>query len=313
MARPLRVEYPGAFYHVTDRGVEKRPIFTDDHDYVGFLDTMARMRPRYGVEIIAYCLMPNHYHLFVRTNRGKLHRFMQELNGRFGARFNKRHNRVGHLFQGRYRAILVQSDAYAMDVARYIHMNPVRAGLASSPSCYRWSSYTQYGPKAVVGIADTSFLLDLCHSKHDKARRAMVDFTEDHKARILDPVICAKGGIVLGDADFLAWLRRSVFPRRPDRPSSRLADLLGSPEGTVASMRRRISAITTDSALSRRLLVYALRTSTGLRCAQIAQLTGLKSQDAVGSAIRRLLRARMKNKGLDSLMRRLESRLRKRA
>jgi REP element-mobilizing transposase RayT len=312
MARPLRIEYPGAYYHLTDRGVERRPIFTGDSDFVGFLDIVARLRPRYGIEVIAYCLIPNHYHLFVCTNRGKLHSFMQELNGRYGAYFNRKYERVGHLFQGRYHAILVQSDAYAMDVARYIHLNPVRARIVKAPADYRWSSYAQYLPKPAEGIVDTAFLLGLCGQDSGRARETLRSFTEVPDAQKLNPLRDAKGGLVLGDAEFRTWLRRSVFPRKRDRSASRLADLLGSPEATAASMRRRISGVTEDPVLARRLLVYALKTSTGLALMQVARLTGVKSPDAVGAAIRRLLLARTRDKILDSSMRKLESMLRKR-
>lgn len=144
MARPLRIEFPGAFYHVMARGNEKRAIYKDTRDRLRFLDSLESSSGRYGAVIHGYCLMNNHYHLLLETPRGNLAQIMHHINGSYTTYFNKKHERVGHLFQGRYRAILIDADAYCLALSRYIHMNPVKGGTASQPWDYKWSSCQFY-------------------------------------------------------------------------------------------------------------------------------------------------------------------------
>ena len=147
MARPLRIEYPGAVYHVTTRGNARQEIFLDDSDRAAFLGALAHAIHRMGWLCYAYCLMPNHYHLVVETPEGNLSRGMRQVNGIYTQAFNRRHERVGHVFQGRYKAILVDRDEYLKVVCRYVVLNPVWAGLAQKPEEWRWSSYA-----ATIGI-----------------------------------------------------------------------------------------------------------------------------------------------------------------
>jgi len=159
MARPPRIEFRGACYHVIDRGVERRRIFATPGDHAIFLRICAKLKWRYQVELPGYCLMPNHYHLLVRTPEARLGRFMKELKGGYSKYYNRRCRRVGPLFQGRYKAILIQDDEYVLDVARYIHMNPVKAKLVDGPAGWRWSSYREYVGRAGKGVTDTAFVL----------------------------------------------------------------------------------------------------------------------------------------------------------
>jgi putative transposase len=141
MARPLRIEYPGAVYHVTSRGNEKRRIFSEDGDREGFLNLLRYVNKRYHWICHAYCLMDNHYHLLIETPEGNLSIGMRQLNGVYTQLFNRRHKRVGHLFQGRFKAILIQKDTYFLEACRYVVLNPVRAGKVGNPEQWKWSSY----------------------------------------------------------------------------------------------------------------------------------------------------------------------------
>ncbi|MFB6358685.1 MAG: transposase [Thiohalorhabdaceae bacterium] len=141
MARPLRIEYPGALYHVTARGDGRDWIYLDEEDRQAFLDLLGEVVGTFNWAVHAYCLMGNHYHLLVETPDANLGRGMRQLNGVYTQRFNRRHGRVGHVFQGRYKAILVEKDAYLLELARYIVLNPVRAGLIEEPGEWPWSSY----------------------------------------------------------------------------------------------------------------------------------------------------------------------------
>lgn len=149
MSRPLRVEYPGAVYHVMNRGGSRQRTFLQKRDYEAFLSTLAETHQLWGVELFAYCLMSNHYHLCLRTPHGNLSRVMRHLDGLYTQRFNRAHRRDGALFRGRYKAIVVDADHYLAAVVRYIHLNPVEAGVVREPQAYRWSSHRVYlRPKA---------------------------------------------------------------------------------------------------------------------------------------------------------------------
>jgi len=141
MARPLRIEFPGAFYHVTSRGNAQENIYRDDTDRAQFYTVLAEVCDRFNWIIHAYCLMDNHYHLLVETPEQNLSKGMRHLNGVYTQRFNQQHGRVGHVFQGRYNAILVQKESYLLELARYIVLNPVRARMVRAAKDWPWSSY----------------------------------------------------------------------------------------------------------------------------------------------------------------------------
>jgi len=141
MVRPLRIEYPGAVYHVTSRGNERKSIFKDNQDRETFLNTLERVNERYSWICHAYCLMSNHYHVLIETRDGNLSIGMRQLNGLYTQAFNKRHRRTGHLFQGRYKAVLIQKETHLLEVCRYVVLNPVRGGMVARPEEWVWSSY----------------------------------------------------------------------------------------------------------------------------------------------------------------------------
>ncbi|MFH1737116.1 MAG: transposase [Actinomycetota bacterium] len=143
MSRPLRIQFPGAVYHVTARGNAKQEIFISKDDRWLFLEVVARAAKQYSIVIHAYCLMPNHYHLLIETPYGNLSEAMRHINQLYTQCFNKRHDRVGHVFQGRFKAVLVEKDQHLLELSRYIVNNPIRAGLAAKAADYYWSSHKQ--------------------------------------------------------------------------------------------------------------------------------------------------------------------------
>ncbi len=155
MARPLRLEYAGAVYHVTSRGDRREDIYVDDDDRVAWLEVLENVCERFNWVVHAYCQMTNHYHLLVETVDGNLSRGMRQVNGRYTQRFNRRHMMAGHLFQGRYKAILVQKESYLLALSRYVVLNPIRAGMVERLEDWPWSSYP-----AVVGLEEGEHWLD---------------------------------------------------------------------------------------------------------------------------------------------------------
>jgi putative transposase len=154
MARPLRIEYPGAVYHVTSRGNARQDVFLDDEDRLKFLEVLRQVVDRFNWLCHAYCLMPNHYHLLIETIDPTLSRGMRQLNGVYTQAFNRRHTRVGHVFQGRFKAILVEKEVYLLELSRYVVLNPVRAHIARAARDWRWSSY-----RATAGLVDRPLFL----------------------------------------------------------------------------------------------------------------------------------------------------------
>lgn len=148
MARPLRIEYPGALYHVTSRGNAREAVFLEDADRYLFLHQLGEVVEGHRWQCHAYCLMTNHYHLLVETPEANLSRGMRRLNGQYSQRFNRRHERVGHLLQGRFTGILVERESHLLELARYVVLNPVRAGMVAAAEDYPWSSL-----RATVGLS----------------------------------------------------------------------------------------------------------------------------------------------------------------
>lgn len=156
MSRPLRLLAPGLVYHVMARGNARMTIYHDDIDYRRFLDLLETIVDRFRVECWAYCLMPNHYHAILRTPAPNLSQAIRYLNGVYAQRWNRRHGRSGHVFQGRFKSQVVDDDAYLLVVSRYVVLNPVRAGLAATPGGWRWSSYM-----ATAGLTIRPSFLDV--------------------------------------------------------------------------------------------------------------------------------------------------------
>ena len=220
MARPLRIEYPGAFYHVTSRGDRQEAIFEDDQDRTAFLNVLSEVASRFRWRCHAYCLMGNHYHLMIETPEANLTKGMRHLNGVFTQWSNRRHKRGGHLFQGRYKAILVDRDSYFLELARYIVLNPVRATMVKHPRLWAWSSY-----RATIGTSptpvwlNTDDLLAQFGKRRAGARRKYQQFIEEGMgAESIWKDL--KGQIYLGDEDFVEKTRGKLGDRDPERVRS---------------------------------------------------------------------------------------------
>ena len=206
MARPLRIEYPGAVYHITSRGNDKKTIFRDDADRETFLKILAFVNKRHHWLCHAYCLMDNHYHILIETPDGNLSLGMRQLNGVYTQARNKRHNKTVHLFQGRYKAILIQKDTHLLEVCRYVVLNPVRAKMVEKPEDWRWSSYrATAGKEQPHPCLTTDWILGQFSRTRAKAEKEYRQFVRwgIGKESIWTDV---KGQVLLGEDDFVVGL-----------------------------------------------------------------------------------------------------------
>jgi putative transposase len=202
MARPLRVEFAGAVYHLTSRGNARQNIFFNDADRELFLKTLAHVVSRYLWICHAYCLMANHYHLLVETPKPNLSIGMRQLNGIFTQSFNRRHKRVGHLFQARFKAILVEKELYLWELCRYIVLNPVRVKSGTDLAACKWSSYrATAGLVAVPKFLSTDWLLEQFGKDRRVAQKRYREFVRDGVAN--RPWDDLKGQIYLGSDEFI--------------------------------------------------------------------------------------------------------------
>lgn len=241
VARPLRVLYPGAVYHAYARGNEQRPIFWCDDDFRRFLELLELGIDRHGWLCHSYCLMTNHYHLLVETPRANLPQGMRHLNGCYTQDFNRRYGRVGHLFQGRYAAILVEKGQHSLNVVRYIARNPVRAGMCTRPQDWPWSSYgALIGERSAPPWLTSTWVLGQLGGTLDESRRrlrSLVENGDDDELRIR--------GVLLGSDQFVedhaSRLREDPeIPRshwQPVRPS---LDALFTARGDGISVAYRV-------------------------------------------------------------------------
>ena len=203
MARPLRLEFAGAVYHVTSRGDRREDIYADTDDRQAWLEVLTLVCERFNWVVHAYCQMTNHYHLLLETVEGNLSQGMRQLNGLYTQRFNRRHDCVGHLFQGRYKAILVQKEAHLLELSRYVVLNPVRAAMVALPQDWPWSSYCacaqdHFAPPWL----DTDWLLGQFGPQRRAARRAYAKFVMQGKG-LSSPLMATKHQLLLGDTQFV--------------------------------------------------------------------------------------------------------------
>lgn len=288
MARPLRIEYPGALYHLTSRGDRQEDIFLDNADREEFLSVLGSVVERFGWRLYAYCLMDNHYHLMVETPKGNLSKGMRQLNGVYTQRVNRRHARVGHVFQGRFKAIVVDRQNYLLELSRYVVLNPVRAKVVKDPGRYRWSSY-----RATVGevtpppFLDTAALLFQFAATAPAAQRRYRAFVLEG-LRAPSPWTEVKGQVLLGNEGFL----RKVNPKLK---SVRLAKEIPKAQRHVGrpSLAQALKNLRSGDERTRDRLIATLHLRHAYTQAEIGQATGLH-YSTVSRIVARQIHARNK-------------------
>jgi REP element-mobilizing transposase RayT len=229
MARPLRIEYPGAVYHITARGNAQQDIFLDESDYLEMLNVLCWVVKRFNWLLHAYCLMGNHYHLLIETPDGNLSAGMRQLNGVYTQRFNRRHSRAGHVMQGRYKSILVEKETYLLELSRYIVLNPVRAVMVKKPEQWRWSSYRKTaGTGEGVSCLTVEWQLNLFARTRRTAQEKYKDFVDAGKGA-QSPMEKLTGQALLGEEGFIEKMKPLLADKENIQEIPRRQRYLGRP------------------------------------------------------------------------------------
>jgi REP element-mobilizing transposase RayT len=285
----LRLEHPGAFWHVTSRGNERRMIYRDDADRREFLDVLGRVGTLYRWRVHAYVLMGNHYHLLLETPETTLSRGMRQLNGIYTQRFNRRHSRAGHLFQGRFHAVLVERDSHLLEMARYVVLNPVRAGLTKTASGWPWSSF-----RATAGLdrppswlETRSTIGSFGTARAHAAERYQTFVAEGHQAGY-DPWKSLRGQIYLGGdafrkeaASLLADRRVSLeVPRAQRVPTATSGDARREAERFAGASLEEMRSRPRTFVRHRRRAAAFLRRQRLMSFQEIGALLGVKAWQA---------------------------------
>lgn len=277
MARPLRILFPGAFYHVTSRGNEGKAVFKSPRDREKFCEYLQTATERYQAAVHAFCLMDNHYHLLLETPLGNLPQIMRHINGAYTTYFNVKRARSGHLFQGRYKAILVEKDEYAKALSRYIHLNPVRAEMVASPEDYPWSSYNFYtGKEASPTWLFRDFILGYFGARMSKAQTEYRKFVESLLGvEYESPLAGVTGSVLLGSEDYLAYIRENCLPdHEPTREQPAIGRIFsGRTMDEICDAVADVQAL--DPALVRKIQIYLCRKHTGEKLKAIGQRFGI--------------------------------------
>lgn len=312
MSRPLRIEYPNAVYHVMNRGLNRQLIYLNDDDYEVFLEAVKESSKFFGIRIISYCLMPNHYHLLIQTPKANLSRAMRHLSGVYTQRFNRFHKKDGPLFRGRYKAILVQGGEYLTHLIRYVHLNPAQAKLVRDISKYSWTSHRDYlkGEDQPPWL-HVRFGLAFFSNELKSALRGYREFIKEGVDRkTLAFYGKKKQNPIFGDLDFLDQIKEKYIftDRRLSTEISEQRSFQGQKTAyqIIKETSKAFQKPKEELCLSKRgttnharLVAVALtRDLSGLKLSEIAQIFRMDSYKSVGTSCYRLKRRLAKEPGL---------------
>lgn len=296
MARPLRIEYEGALYHITARGNERRKTFFARRDYEKFLEYLDEARGKFGVIVHGYVLMTNHYHLIIETPEGNLSRAMHYVNGSYTTYVNVKKKRSGHLFQGRFKSIVVDRDNYLLELSRYLHLNPVRAQMVERPEQYPYSSYCTYiGSKSDIRIT-TSLVLGMIAGSGGNERDAYRSFVESALgAEPESPMGKVYGGAILGGEGFIESVLRKIADEKcvKDETSYRKSLSATVMPGQIIAAVRRHYGISEAEAMCRehrQICLYLLKRQTSAKNGEIGEMLGGLGAAAVAKGYQRFAR-----------------------
>ena len=307
MSRPLRIEYPGAFYHVTSRGNERKRIFAAKSDHSRFKRYLKEAQEKFGYHLHSYALMPNHYHLIIETPEGNLSKVMHFVNGSYTNFFNRRTGRSGHLFQGRYKAILVDVDNYLLELSRYIHLNPVRAGIVDQPEKYPHSSYKSFISKKGEEILRRDLIWGMISKDERYGPHRYRSFVERGlEGDLENPIEGVYAGFVLGGKSFireaLERLKDNVYSREEISYRNALKTRYEAEE--ILDLVAAHLGLSTGDILKRKggwrdLFIHLLKIQTGMTNKEIGEFVGGLSYSGVSRVEERFIEKIKNNRSLN--------------
>ena len=308
MVRPLRILYPDAWYHVMNRGRSQTQIYREPGDYTTFIELLKDASFMWKVKISAYCLMSNHYHLLVQTPQANLSRFMRHINGVYTQYFNRTHKSDGPLFRGRYKSIVVESDSYLLELVRYIHRNPLQAGLVRKLEDHRWNSHRLYMVKGNEGNwLYKDFVLNMLAEDKTKQRQTYLDFMKQEESETIhDLYNQGKLPLLLGTQEFIEDIRKRYLGKTDKKETPQVRELFLDPsriERAVAKVYqvKRAGLMISQRGIyneARNAAIYLTRKHTGLSLSNIGTRYGMNSYSSVSSVILRMQEALLNNNKL---------------
>jgi len=279
MARKTRIEFPGALFHVFARGNHKNKIFLTLKDYQKYLDLIKQYKKCCGFKLYAYALMPNHVHLLIETTEIPLSKIMQGLQQSYTQFFNLKYSKVGHLFQGRYKAIICQKDTYLLELVRYIHLNPIRAGVTKNLSDYPWTSNSYYTRNIKTTLIDTDFVLQLFASNRTAARMSYKQFIKEGMDNKYNQ-FCEESidQRILGNKKFVEEILETKNEIKVDaieKPNlEKILDVICS-KANVLPQTAKSNVKIKEIVWIRQIFCYITRVSFGYRLGEIALFLGI--------------------------------------
>lgn len=285
MARPIRIEFEGAVYHVTSRGNERRKIFYSKKDYEKFKEYVGEAKEKYRFILHGYVLMTNHYHLLIETPEKNLSKIMHHINSSYTTYTNVKRKRSGHLFQGRFKAIVVDKDSYLLELSRYLHLNPVRAKIAERPEDYPYSSYKTYILAQGEALVTRSTILEMFTTKEAEARKRYKTFVEASIGEDVEsPMKKVYGGMILGGESFIKDVLGKIEEGQLEKEAVSHRKALRAPYGaeTVLQAVCKHYGISQDEVTSasggeaRKVCVYLMKKHTTAHTREIGDLLHMR-------------------------------------
>ncbi len=297
MARPLRIEFPDAWYHVMNRGRRGDLIFKDKGDYYAFIDLLKDCIEMWNIRVVAYCLMGTHYHILLQTPDANLSRCMRHINGVYTQYFNRAHGLDGHLFRGRYKSILVDSDAYLLELLRYIHRNPVEAGMVDRLESYLWSSHKGYLSRSEKwNWLHKDYVLKIFSDKTNEALKRYRAFVDKEIPEEINRILGSKKWpSVIGKESFINWVKETFFIQKRNAEVPESKSLAPDSEKIRVAVCRSYDINEEDLVSSRRgvtneprnAAIYLMRHLVGSKLEEIGREFGINSYSSVSTVIGR--------------------------
>jgi putative transposase len=298
MSRPLRIQYPGAWYHIMNRGRRGESVFLEAGSYTAFVDLIKETAEMWKVRVAAYCLLPNHYHLLIQTPEGNLSRCMRHLDGVYTQRFNRYYQCDGPLFRGRYKSILVDADSYLLELVRYIHRNPLEAGMVDKLQKYPWSSHKGYlSVSSKWNWLDKDFVLSLFARERKESVKGYREFVSVKTPEEINTILARrKWPSMLGSESFVNRAKEKFFPSKQHEevPASRV---LAPEVENIKEAVCRVYGVEKDTLLfsrrgvfnePRNVAMYLTRRLRGERLKEIGRQFNISKYSSVSSAIEKI-------------------------